>query len=456
MRTLSSGRGSRSRGNGRGILIGLLVLILLAAGVLLVYLAEREPPVITPAPVAGVLGVSTPLGFQVSDHRSGLQQVKVVLTQNNQSKVLFAKRFERTTWIGQIGPETLSEEIILDTGKLQLEDGPAQLIFTAVDYSLWGFGAGNATRVVVDLNFDTQPPHVVRLDSPRYIRPGGAGIVMYKITEEVAQHGVNINGYFHPGFPVAGKEDVYGAIIALPFDSSEINDAHVVAIDLAGNAGKAPFGMIVKNKTFKHDTINIPDSFLSLKIPEFSQYYPEMTGESIEQFVYINTKVRKDNRDAIAKLCMNPMAEKLWSGRFNRMAGAGRAGYADHRNYVYKGKTVDKQVHLGMDIASVRHAPVKAANKGKVVFTNYLGIYGNMVLLDHGTGVFTLYSHMSQIGVVPGDIVLQDEVLGATGTTGMAGGDHLHFGVLVNGIIVNPLEWWDGSWLDLHIESYLQ
>jgi murein DD-endopeptidase MepM/ murein hydrolase activator NlpD len=272
----------------------------------------------------------------------------------------------------------------------------------------------------------------------------------------VAKHGVNVNGYFHLGFPLAGKKDVYGSIIALPYDSTKITDAHVVAVDLAGNVGKAPFGMIVKKRKFKHDVINIPDSFLSLKIPEFTQYYPEMTGTPIEQFIYINTEVRKQNRAAIAKLCGQPIPEKLWSGRFGRMAGAGRAGYADHRDYVYKGKIIDKQVHLGMDIASVRHAPVKAANKGKVVFTDYLGIYGNMVLLDHGTGVFSLYSHMSQIGVVPGDIVEKNDILGATGTTGMAGGDHLHFGVLVNGIIVDPLEWWDVSWLDLHIESYFR
>ncbi len=455
MGSLSS-RGSRSRGNGTAILIGLLVLCLLAGGGLLVYLAEREPPKIAEPVIAKLLGAKTSFDIQIVDERSGLQQVRVSFIQNNQTQVLFDKSFPRTTWIGQIGPRKLLEAIVLDTEKLHIEDGPAQIVITARDYSLWGFGAGNETRMVVELAFDTKPPRVARLDSPRYIRPGGAGIVLYKITEEVVSHGVNVNGYFHPGFPIEGKKDVFGAIIALPFDSTKITNAQIVAVDLAGNPGTAPFGMIVKKRKFKYDTINIPESFLSLKIPEFTQYYPEMTGTPIEQFVFINTEVRKQNRAEIAKLCRDSSPEKMWKGRFNRMSGAGRAGYADHRNYMYKGKTIDKQVHLGMDIASVRHAPVKAANKGKVVFTDYLGIYGNMVLLDHGTGVFTLYSHMSQVGVVPGDIVEKNGILGATGTTGMAGGDHLHFGVLVNGIIVDPLEWWDASWLDLHIESYFK
>lgn len=455
MGTLSSG-GSRSKGNGTALLVSLLIICLLGGGGLLVYLAEREPPTIAQPSLPQLLGSSTSFDFQVTDQRSGLQEVRLTLTQNNQNQVLFEQRFERSTWIGKIGPKQVLENVVLDTEKLHLEDGKAELIITARDYSLWGFGAGNQTRIVVDLMFDTKPPRVTRLDSPRYIRPGGAGIVTYKLTEEVAKHGVVLNGYFHPGFPMEGKQDVYGAIIALPFDSKKINDAHVVAVDFAGNAGKAPFGMIVKKRKFKYDTINIPESFLSLKIPEFTQYYPEMSGTPIEQFVFINTEVRELNRESIAALCQDSLSEKLWSGRFGRMAGAGRAGYADHRNYVYKGKTVDRQVHLGMDIASVRHAPVKAANKGKVAFTDYLGIYGNMVLLDHGTGVFTLYSHMSQINVVPGDIIEKNGVLGATGMTGMAGGDHLHFGVLVNGIIVDPLEWWDASWLNLHIESYFK
>lgn len=455
MGTLSSG-GSRSRGNGTSVLVGLLLVCLLACGALLVYLMERESPIITVPPVPELLGPATSFDFKVADGRSGLQQVTVVLNQNNKAQVLFDQIFPRASWLGQIGPKEIVKNLALDTEKLHLDDGKATLIIIARDYSLWGFGAGNKVRTVVDLAFDTKPPRVTRLDSPRYIRPGGAGIVIYKITEEVAEHGVSLNGYFHPGFPIEGKDNVFGAIIALPFDSKKITGAYVLAVDFAGNAGKAPFGMIVKNRKFKYDTINIPESFLSLKIPEFTQYYPDMTGTPIEQFVFINTEVRKENRQTIANLCLNSVPEKLWSGRFNRMAGAGRAGYADHRDYKYKGKTIDKQVHLGMDIASVRHAPVKAANKGRVVFTDYLGIYGNMVLLDHGTGVFTLYSHMSQIGVVPGDLVEKNAVLGATGTTGMAGGDHLHFGVLVNGIIVDPLEWWDASWLNLHIESYLK
>lgn len=137
------------------------------------------------------------------------------------------------------------------------------------------------------------------------------------------------------------------------------------------------------------------------------------------------------------------------------MAGSAKAGFADHRTYFYKGKAIDKQVHLGMDIASTRHVPIKAAGTGIVVFGDYLGIYGNMVLIDHGQGLFSLYSHLSQINVSPGDLLQKGDILGNSGTSGMAGGDHLHFSILVNGIFVTPKEWWDQHWIDITIDDPL-
>jgi murein DD-endopeptidase MepM/ murein hydrolase activator NlpD len=132
-----------------------------------------------------------------------------------------------------------------------------------------------------------------------------------------------------------------------------------------------------------------------------------------------------------------------------------RSSFADDRSYYYKGKKIDEEYHLGVDLASVRHAQVEAANRGRVVFTGYLGLYGNAVIVDHGQGVFTLYGHLSQIKVKPGDLVEHDGLLGLSGATGMAGGDHLHFSILVNGIFVDPVEWWDAHWLQVNIEDIL-
>lgn len=449
-------KSSRAKSGGSALLLGLVICIVGAFIALLVYVNEREQPQIADLVIPELCNNATAIDFEVTDQRSGLREVQVSIRQGEKEIVLYDKSFPRQRWLGQAGLPQARGKIMLDTRKLGLADGPAELVLRARDYSFWHLGAGNRSVSRYQLVFDTIPPKLARLDTPHYITQGGVGMVTYRLGEEVARHGVMVNGFFHPGFPLPNKAQSYGAIIALPYDAVKIIDAHIEAVDKAGNVAKAPFGMIVKNGHFRHDTINISDGFLDLKLPEFRQNYPELQGDKVAQYVQVNNKVRRQNNAAIVKVCSISVPEKLWQGRFLRMAGAERAGFADYRTYRYKGKEIDRQVHLGQDIASVRHASVKAANNGKVVFTDYLGIYGNMVIIDHGTGIFSLYSHLSQINVVVDQMVSKGEVIALTGSTGMAGGDHLHFSMLVNGIMVNPLEWWDGSWLSLHIESYFQ
>jgi murein DD-endopeptidase MepM/ murein hydrolase activator NlpD len=132
------------------------------------------------------------------------------------------------------------------------------------------------------------------------------------------------------------------------------------------------------------------------------------------------------------------------------------SAFADHRTYVYDGKEVDQQVHLGFDLAVTSNVPVKVANKGVVAFADYLGIYGNCVIVDHGMGVHSLYAHLSSIDVKPGDRVDHDQVLGRSGMTGLAGGDHLHFTMLVNGRPVTPVDWWSTQWIEDRIMRKLR
>ena len=147
----------------------------------------------------------------------------------------------------------------------------------------------------------------------------------------------------------------------------------------------------------------------------------------------------------------------LWQGSFSRLPNAAnRARFADHRTYYYKGKQIDRQVHLGIDLASVSNSPVPAGNTGVVVFAQSLGIYGKTVILDHGYGLFSMYSHLSQIAVQVGDRVSSGDKLGRTGSTGMAGGDHLHFSILINDTFVNPVEWWDRKWIQNNVTSKIE
>jgi murein DD-endopeptidase MepM/ murein hydrolase activator NlpD len=129
--------------------------------------------------------------------------------------------------------------------------------------------------------------------------------------------------------------------------------------------------------------------------------------------------------------------------------------FADVRTYIYKGKKIDQQVHLGFDLSKVKNTPIPASNDGKVVLAEMLGIYGNCVVIDHGYTLQSIYGHLSSIQVKPGDMVKKGQTIGLSGSTGLAGGDHLHFSMQVDGVQVNPVEWWDAHWIHDRILSKL-
>ncbi len=91
-----------------------------------------------------------------------------------------------------------------------------------------------------------------------------------------------------------------------------------------------------------------------------------------------------------------------------------------------------------------------------VVFAGPLTIYGNTVVVDHGLGLQTLYGHLSSLSIKEGDQVKQGQELGKSGTTGLAVGDHLHYEVVIGGVAVTPVEWWDGRWIRDHVGKPLR
>ena len=133
------------------------------------------------------------------------------------------------------------------------------------------------------------------------------------------------------------------------------------------------------------------------------------------------------------------------------VARAAEATFADLRNYIYHGQKIDQQVHLGYDLAVTQHVGVEASNDGKVVYAAPLGIYGNCIVVDHGYGLQTIYGHLSRIDVHEGDMVKRGQAMGLSGMTGMAGGDHVHFAMQLDGVQIDPKEWWDPHWIQDHI-----
>ncbi|NTV58785.1 MAG: M23 family metallopeptidase, partial [Deltaproteobacteria bacterium] len=192
----------------------------------------------------------------------------------------------------------------------------------------------------------------------------------------------------------------------------------------------------------------ISDRFLQNLLPYFSFYPLESEQSDIRKFLKINNELRRENHNTLSQLKDKTSPERLWDGVWlSHWNGQTMARFADHRVYFYKGQRVDDKFHLGVDLASLSNAPVLASNNGKVLFADRLGIYGLAVVIDHGQGLASVYGHLSKIEVSPGQAVNKGEVIGLTGDTGLAGGDHLHFSVMLQGIFVNPVEWWDRHWI---------
>lgn len=418
---------------------------------------ERSAPTIDLTAIKPFIGTKEDIVFSVSDTGSGIRKIVVHASQGTTQKEVFSFENPRTTYTGQIGPAQLTKGFEFDAGGLGFKEGAITLSVTAYDFSFMGMLQGNSTTESASTTLDTGPPVISILHSEQYISPGGSGIAIYTVDDSKSKHGAVINGHYNPGHPIdSGRPNTYITYFTMPYDATELSEAIIKATDMAGNSSHVPFSPVVKMIQQKHDRINISDGFLSTKIPEFKQHYPEMSGTLVDQYLYTNSDVRTANNSKISEITSKSSSTRLWQGRFQRMPGSNRANFADHRTYYYKGEAIDKQVHLGMDIASTSQADVNAANGGTIVFADYLGIYGKLVIIDHGQGVFSLYSHLSNISAKVGDTVATNDLIGLTGKSGMAGGDHLHFSMLVNGVFATPIEWWDPHWIEVTIDKPLE
>ena len=190
-----------------------------------------------------------------------------------------------------------------------------------------------------------------------------------------------------------------------------------------------------------------------MSVPAIAATTPDLqlstsAEDLLPSFLRINGELRRRNNASVETLGRSSKPEMLWKEPFRPLLNAAiEARFADLRTYFYQGKEVDRQVHLGFDLAVTEKIAVTAAQRGVVVHASDLGIFGNCVILDHGLGVQSLYGHLSSIGVKVGDTVEPGQEMGRSGMTGLAAGDHVHFTMLVDGRPVNAVEWWDNKWM---------
>jgi murein DD-endopeptidase MepM/ murein hydrolase activator NlpD len=434
-------------------LAGLFLVIGLAAalGWLLFTGLDLSGPTVDMNPRPTALGAHFAMNLRVADQGAGLKSVEVDVLQNGRQAVPLKVEYPVQGMLKGSGVHSQDLRVLIEPRRLGLTQGPAELRVTAVDASRWRLFSGNETLVRLPVQVDWRPPRVQMLTGVTNINMGGTGLVIYKLDKE-AVSGVQVSGQFFPGYPCSLGKGIYACYFACPaYIEGAPPNMTVVARDASGNEAKAGFLYHIRAKRFRDDKVELDDQFLTAKVgellPTAAPNQPLVTS-----FLEINRKLRNANHQHIAQVCARSQPNQLWSGPFVRPATAPEAAYADRRVYSYQGQEIDRQVHLGVDLASLAAAPVQAAGSGVVVLAEELGIYGNCVVIDHGQGVFSLYGHMSQLSVAAGQQVATGQVIGNTGSTGLAGGDHLHFSMLVSGVFVNPIEWWDSHWIKDNVE----
>ncbi len=443
------------KNNTKVYLFGLLGLVLIVPVIwILIVRMEGETPKLDFNLPSTSIGKSLQLPVTLSDQKSGLQRFWVALVKDGKEYTIASQDFNSAGPLtgGMVNTETVILEF--DSKKQGITDGKAVLRMAVWDYSWRNWGKGNQAYIEQDVYIDTQSPRIDVLSRAHNINQGGSGLIIYKLSEPCAQSGVLVGDHFFPGHSgYYSDSDIYLAYFALRHNQGTDTKLMLKAVDNAGNESVSGFPNHINARKFRNDTINISDRFLDMKMPEFRQEVPN--GENLpvlEIFLYVNEKLRELNTKKVFDIAMITEPKMYWEGEFLRLPNsANRARFADHRSYMYKGQKIDSAFHMGIDLASVAQSPIPAANSGKVIFTGDVGIYGGTVLIDHGFGIVSLYGHMSSIDVSMDQMVAKGDIIGKTGLTGLAGGDHLHFGMLVHNTYVNPIEWWDGTWIKNNI-----
>ncbi len=429
----------------------LLLVVALALFGAVSFWPGRSPQVELVPKLKGI-GKRTPIEVKVDDV-SRVERVRIEVVQGADKIAVTEKEFTPAPawkfWLGR-RPETFTVEVGRETVK-GLRAGDAIVRATADR-------AGNMIRrpnpaiAEVTLPVRLSPPALSLVSTQHYVMQGGSEVVVYQVGESAVRDGVAVDSWWFPGYPLPGSPDArtHFALFAVPYDHETAEGIRLVATDEVGNESTQSVVDQFKPRPIHTDTIPLDDAFLSRVVPAILGETPEIAdqGDLLKNYLEINRNLRKKNAEALKTLAAKSEPKFLWSESFAPMANAKiTAAFADRRTYMYKGQPVDQQDHLGFDMASVQHDSIRASNRGKVVLAHYFGIYGNAVVIDHGYGLMSLYGHLSSIGVQEGQEVERNQEIGRSGKTGLAGGDHLHFTLLLQGLPVNPVEWWDPHWI---------
>ena len=442
----------RKKNNASALMAKLLMAVIVAAAI---YVGvsdtfEQDEPVVV-IHNSEYWNLKDPLSIQIND-QSGMLSYRVILKTQKEN-------FELAQEMLVTPNKELKLNIKPPKRLFGLKEHDVTLYIEAGDASQWNFFKGNRAVVTKKMIIDKKRPQVSVIANSRSITQGGSALVIFKASDD------NLNSLylessngkkFYPQTYL--KDGYYASLVAWPVREKNFR-MHIIAKDLAGNLTKKYVPFYLNNKTYRTSKITLKDRFLDGKIAELAEEFVETQGvtDRIKRFKIINEDVRAKNETLIHNITSKvpeEIVERLQITPFYPLKNGKKvASFGDHRYYYYQNKRVSESYHLGLDLASVQMGEIKTRNPGKVVFSGDNGLYGNMPVIHLGMGLYTLYGHCSSVDVNVDEEVSAGMKIANTGMSGYAMGDHLHFGVLVQGTEVRPEEWMDKQWIRLNIED---
>ncbi len=417
--------------------------------VIAILLIASSSPTVSLDPRVKVIGTLTPIAADVTSGH-GIRSLEVFLEQNG-TRVQAGRLTWPSTrvwfWLHKHAPARYALKVGSKTAA-GIKDGEATLIIEATANDLRGSTATLRRQVTIA----TGPPMVSADGEQHYINQGGSEVIRIDPSGYWTEAGVRVGKYTFRSFPMPNGPGRF-SIYAYPWDLPADVVPMVFANNPAGAEATASFSYKLFPKPPRKRDFELTDDVMRRLVEQIA---PGGSGDILNRFLAINRVMRRENNATLAALRDKTQPRFLFTQPFRQQPDSKvESVFADVRSYMYHGKKVDEEVHLGFDLSVTQHVPVLAANEGIVVFAERLGIYGNCVVVDHGYGVQTIYGHLSEIAVKPGDAVKQGQAMGRSGSTGLALGDHIHFSMQVDGVEVNPVEWWDGHWLHDHVWARL-
>ena len=390
-----------------------MILIAVVAVLFYPFYSDRQPPLIDVSLSSNFFSFKLNGHMRVVDLKAGVKEVVV--------RIESEEGFKQVVFAGKGRKREINRDLSFNIQFVP--EGRYKLVLEAKDASIWRNSASRQISFIVDHT----PPDVLISLKPRRPKQGGTLAVYVNVNERaISDYSVIDPNVFRRSslqlyeLKSRGKGYRYEAILGLSTEARVGRSSIFISfVDPAGNRAYERSDFQVRSSSFEIGVVNLPKEKLRL-----------LTDRSLAE---------EDDLKLRGVREMEGSGEKLWNGRFIMpVRGPISSSFGKFRVY---NNGLARSRHMGVDIVAKAGTPVKAANSGMVLFADRLNIHGNAVIIDHGLGVRSHYYHLQKILVKQGDRVEKGETVGLVGSTGRASGPHLHWGMEVDGVFVDPIEW---------------